>query len=221
MTTLFITSSGTDIGKTYFCCRLVEQLGLSIRCVKPIVTGFDPSEPDASDSGRLLRAMKSDVTLENIATMSPWRFRQPLSADMAAKREGKSLSLDEIVEFSRQPANVELNLIEGIGGVMAPIDDRHTVIDWIAALDTQVVLVVGSYLGSLSHTLTALAVLERRHRTPVAVVVSQSLAEPVATDGTAAAIERHAGGLPVTVMRREDPVSAATSVALIGKLLGC
>ena len=45
-------------------------------------------------------------------------------------------------------------LIEGIGGVMVPLDDRHTVLDWMAALEPAGLLVAGSYLGSLSHTLT-------------------------------------------------------------------
>lgn len=221
MTTLFVTSSGTDIGKTYFCCQLIERLGLRIRCLKPIVTGFDPSAPGSSDTARLLEAMNADVTPENIAATSPWRFREAISADMAAAHESRSLSLDELVEFSSRATNAELNLIEGIGGVMAPIDDRHTVLDWIAALDARVVLVVGSYLGSLSHTLTALAVLRRRHRKPLAIIVSQSLSEPVATEETAAALMRHVGGLPVAIMRRDDPGSAATTVNLIGQLLEC
>ena len=52
---------------------------------------------------------------------------------------------------------------------MVPLDDTHTVLDWIAAVDAPVLLVTGSYLGSLSHTLTALGMLlsprpaSRRH----------------------------------------------------------
>ena len=43
-------------------------------------------------------------------------------------------------------------LIEGIGGIMVPLDARHTVLDWMNALDLPLLLVAGSYLGSLSHT---------------------------------------------------------------------
>jgi dethiobiotin synthetase len=57
---------------------------------------------------------------------------------------------------------------------MAPVDDLHTVLDWMAALNPRVVLVAGGYVGTISHTLTALDVLRRRSLDPVAIVVSES-----------------------------------------------
>ena len=67
-----------------------------------------------------------------------------------------------------------MTLIEGIGGVMAPLDARHTVLDWIAALGAPALLVVGSYLGTLSHSLTAAAALRQRGVALLGVVVSES-----------------------------------------------
>ena len=57
---------------------------------------------------------------------------------------------------------------------MVPLDAEHTVLDWIAALRAPAVLVVGSYLGTLSHTLTAAAVLRERGCALAAVIVSES-----------------------------------------------
>ena len=59
-------------------------------------------------------------------------------------------------------ARRDVLLIEGIGGIMVPLDDEHTVLDWMLVLQLPVILVAGSYLGTLSHTLTALDVLRRR-----------------------------------------------------------
>ena len=236
MTTLFVTSSGTGIGKTFVCCRLLAALPrkLRVRAIKPVVTGFPPQLEAASDTGsaaaardgaalaesdtgRILRARDLPLNHETIAATSPWRFPEPLSPDMAAARAGRTIDFDELVSFSRPPAGIGLNLIEGIGGVMAPLDDSHTVLDWIAALGTQALLVVGSYLGTLSHSLTAHAALAARGVPITAIVVSQSADEPVPTAETAASLGRFVGATPVLVLPRDENASAAELAALVLK----
>ncbi|MDG4870018.1 dethiobiotin synthase, partial [Guyparkeria sp. 1SP6A2] len=69
-----------------------------------------------------------------------------------------------------------VTLIEGVGGVMVPLNDRHTVRDWMAGLGLPAILVAGTYLGTLSHTLTAIETLERA-RLHIAVVVLNESAE--------------------------------------------
>ena len=83
---------------------------------------------------------------------------------MAARKEGKAVDFGALVDFCRRAiaACPGTLLIEGIGGVMVPLDEKHTVLDWMAALNIPVVLVAGSYLGSLSHTLTALDAMRSR-----------------------------------------------------------
>ena len=49
--------------------------------------------------------------------------------------------------------------IEGVGGIMVPLDRKHTVLDWAKALGLPLIVVAGSYLGTISHTLTALRVI--------------------------------------------------------------
>lgn len=217
MATVFVTGSGTGIGKTFVCCRLLAALprSLAVRCVKPVVTGFDPADAAASDPGRLLAARHCAIDDETLDATSPWRFRAPLSADMAAAREHRAIPFDALVGFSREPAGVDLNLVEGIGGVMAPLDDRHTVLDWIAALEVPALVVVGSYLGALSHALTAVAALTSRGVTTLAVVVSQSADEPVPTAESAATLGRFVGGIPVFVLPRTENADAAGLAALL------
>ncbi len=45
------------------------------------------------------------------------------------------MPFDELVAFCREPRAVDVTLIEGIGGVMVPLDDTHTVLDWLVALE--------------------------------------------------------------------------------------
>jgi dethiobiotin synthetase len=221
MPTLFVTGSGTDIGKTHVCCRLLAALpaGLAVRCIKPVVTGFDPAAVATSDPGRLLAAQGRAIDAAGIAATSPWRFAAPISADMAAAREDRAIPFAELVEFCGPGDGTDLTLIEGIGGVMAPLDEQHTVIDWIEALAAPVLLVVGSYLGSLSHALTAFAVLRERGLDTVATVVSESARQPVPVAETAAALVRFLDPAPVSILPRDPTQNAAELAALLQKKL--
>jgi dethiobiotin synthetase len=109
------------------------------------------------------------------------------------------------VNFCRAPSGADVTLIEGIGGVMVPLDGEHTVLDWIAALDAPVVLVAGSYLGTLSHTLTAVAVLQERACWLAVVVVSESTEQPVPSAETAAVLARFVQPAFVGIVPRNPP----------------
>jgi dethiobiotin synthetase len=206
MTAIFVTSPGTGIGKTFVTARLAAELraaGRRVQALKPIASGFDAARPQDSDTAELLHALDLAVTAENVAAVSPWRFAAPLSPDMAAAREARTVPFAELVEYCRTAAaRADVTLIEGVGGVMVPLDDRHTVLDWIAALAAPALLVVGSYLGTLSHSLTAAAVLRARGVPLAAIVVSESAEQPVPAEETAAVLARFAAPARVVVLRR-------------------
>ena len=210
MTAVFITSSGTGIGKTFVTLRLIAELearGRSVRALKPVASGFDAAQPEGSDTALLLRAQGLDLTAEILDAVSPWRFAAPLSPDMAARAERRSIPFAALVAHCRAAsARAGVTLIEGIGGVMAPLDTEHTVLDWIEALDAPALLVVGSYLGSLSHSLTAAAALRQRSVTIAAVVVSESEEQPAPAAETAASLARFVAPVPVCVLPRAAPV---------------
>jgi dethiobiotin synthetase len=109
-------------------------------------------------------------------------------------------------------------LIEGIGGVMVPLDDRHTVLDWMVALGAPVVLVAGSYLGSISHTLTCLDVLRRRALTVRAVIINETPGSTVGVADTIESVVRFAHPVPVIGLHRDSANSDHTFDA-IAKLL--
>ncbi len=219
MTAVFITSTGTDIGKTFVTAGLIAHLrktGRRIEAIKPVVTGFAPATAATSDPGVLLSALGRPVAEAEIAKISPWRFQAPLSPDLAAAREGRTLDFDALVAFSRQAVSSDVLLIESVGGIMVPLDDRHTVLDWMGALDLPLVLVAGSYLGTISHTLSAVDVLQRRHLKIAAIVVSESINSPVALDDTVASIKRFVP--PITVCALPRLPSWTTGHPLFGQL---
>ena len=223
MSTIFVTASGTEIGKTFVTCALIHQLreqGYGVRALKPVATGVTSDTLDTSDSGILLSALGQPIDAGQVAAMSPWRFREPLSPDMAAEREGRTIPFDELVAFCREDAGEDVTLIEGIGGVMVPLDPLHTVLDWIAALQVPALLVTGSYLGTLSHTLTAAGMLRARSVELAGIVVNESEAQPVDPGETADVLSRFAADAPVQVVGRLDtPESAPDLLPLLDPYL--
>ena len=209
MSTLFVTSSGTEIGKTFITCALVRQLraiAAPVRAIKPVVSGFQQQELADSDCAQLLAAQEA-AQYSDLDQVSPWRFRAPLSPDMAAAAEDRRVPFEALLQFCRDAQRRDAQLIiEGIGGAMVPLNEKHTVLDWISALNVPTLLVVGSYLGSISHTLTTCAALAARQIPIQGIIVSESLGSTVDLGATCETIGRFLPGIQVTpVVRLKGP----------------
>jgi dethiobiotin synthetase len=210
----FVTGSGTDVGKTFIAGGLIRywrRTGRMVEAFKPVVSGFDPTSAAHSDPGVLLTGMARSITSDEIERIAPWRFHAPLSPDMAAAREGRAIDFDALVQFSEAAiaGHKDILLIEGVGGIMVPLDHSHTVLDWMCALRLPLVFATGSYLGSISHTLSALDVLRGRHLQVPALMVSETLGSTVPLEETCATIARFAGSTPVIGLPRLPPDSFA------------
>lgn len=191
---LFITATGTGIGKTAVTtalCWQLRQSGQLVSALKPVISGYDETNP-ATDSSLILHSCGITPSPEAIATISPWRYREPLSPNLAAAREGKTLELDALLDFCRDYEALSEGqlLVEGVGGTHVPLNNQHTVADWMQALGWPVLLVCGSYLGSLSHTLSALETLRQRNIPLKALIVSESENSTVTLADTAATLEQ-------------------------------
>lgn len=207
MSAIFITATGTDIGKTFVTSgliRLLRDQGAPVSALKPIVSGYDSSVVETSDPAVLLAALGRPVNAEEIAAVAPWRFRAPLSPDQAAARENKAIDFAALTKLSRDAVASHKGtlFIEGVGGIMVPLDGRHTVLDWMASLRIPILLVVGSYLGTISHTLTAFEVLNQHKLRIAAVVVSETERSPVSLEDTVTSIEHFADGVPIIGLPR-------------------
>lgn len=208
MSRYFITSSGTGVGKTLVTATLAYQLreaGKEVQALKPVISGWRSSGED-SDTSELLRAV--GLGKSSIDSISPWRFKAPLAPSVAASMEGKSIALKELVGFCARGRG-GVTLIEGVGGVMAPLTPSQTMLDWMTALNDSVILVVGTYLGAISHALTAYEALRARGLFLQAVVVSESDDGAMSAQETALAMKpfmpdaRYLVALPRVAGRKE------------------
>ena len=217
MKSFFITSSGTGIGKTYVTAALTRQLianSLTVRAIKPLISGYDGETAPESDTAEILAALGQPFGAEMVEQVSPQRFAAALGPDMAAKREDRAVDYPALLQFCREAAQgpEDVLLIEGVGGAFVPLDEKRLVADWIAALGLPAVLVVGSYLGALSHGISTAKAMRRHGLDIAAVVVSESLASPATLDETLASLGRFITDIPLVALPRGAGAAALADI---------
>ena len=217
---VFVAGAGTEIGKTYVTAALTRRLRATgpVLALKPLASGVAPVDDPAfaeSDTAHLLAAQGLPVEAATVEACSPWRFAAPLAPDQAAALEGRRLALDEIVGWChRRIASADgAVVIEGVGGLMSPITEEATNLDWIGALGIPVILVSGSYLGAISHALTAAEVLRLRGLPLRAIAVSETEGAPTPPEVIAEAIARHTP-VPVHCIGRGQPAPEALAAVV-------
>ncbi|MDP5077005.1 MAG: dethiobiotin synthase [Nonlabens sp.] len=170
----FITGISTDVGKTIVAAIVAQALKADYW--KPIQTGAG-GHGDAREVRSLISNDKTAIHPESIV------LKAPMSPHAAAMLENITLDIKQV----KRPETTNSLVIEGAGGLLVPINNKHTVMDLIAPND-KVILVSAGYLGSINHTLLSLEVLKNRGLTCAGIIYNQ-----VTLDGTIEVIEAMTG----------------------------
>src|SRR3954471_20401000 len=123
---LFITGTGTGVGKTYVGALIVRALcdaGKRVGVYKPAASGCEDrgGKLVSADAIALWEAAGRPGTLEQVC---PQVFAAPLAPHLAARAEGKQVDpqhLREGIRFWQTTSDVVL--VEGAGGLMSPLSD--------------------------------------------------------------------------------------------------
>jgi dethiobiotin synthetase len=146
----FITGIGTNVGKTIASAIVTEAL--QAHYWKPVQAG-DLHQTDTHTVKALISNTKTVFYPET------YRLNTPASPHAAAKIDGIEIKLSD---FKLPPSPNNL-VIEGAGGLMVPLNNTNLVIDLIAQLNVEVILVSQNYLGSINHTLLSIELLKSRN----------------------------------------------------------
>jgi len=128
-------------------------------------------DPDPLDALELARACGN----ESLARAPGlYRAKEPLAPYAIEKRGGPAVgSLRKLAARIRELASdADYTIVEGVGGVLVPIDREHSIADLASLLDLQTVLVARNSLGVLSYTLTAVEALRKRKISVHAIVLN-------------------------------------------------
>lgn len=152
---IFVTGTGTEVGKTVVAAvaaRTLAAAGKSVAVFKPAVTGLD--EAGEADHELLRRAAGSQQSDEEIA---PYRFGPPTSPHLAAEVAGQQIASDRLVEAARAAAaSAETLVCEGVGGLLVPLARAYSVRDFAVDLGLPVAIAASPGLGTINHTLLTL-----------------------------------------------------------------
>jgi dethiobiotin synthetase len=173
---LFVTGTDTGVGKTEIACAIVagaRAAGVDAVGMKPAQSGHTPGEP--SDADRL-RAASGGV--EPLEALCPYSLTAPLAPAVAARLEGRELSLARIVDQARAlAARHAAVLVEGAGGLLVPLTVRETYADLAVALGLPVIVVARAGLGTVNHTALTVEALRRRGLELAAIVLNRAVPE--------------------------------------------
>ena len=154
---IFVTGTDTEIGKTAITAGLAAVLkkrGINAGVMKPISAG------GRADAKLLKRAARSDQPLD---TINPIYLRDPLSPNIAARREEKILDLAPVFDAFNHLSKIhDYLLVEGVGGLLVPITDDFLVADLAARLDLPLLIVARAALGTINHTLLTIEAARAR-----------------------------------------------------------
>jgi dethiobiotin synthetase len=165
MATYFITAIDTDAGKTFVTGLLAKYLmeqQQEVITMKLSQTGCDMVSEDIEVHRRLMGIDFQDEDEEGLTC--PYVFKFPASPHLAAEMEGTQISEEKLNKsVSAIEQRYDTVLLEGVGGLMVPINYDLMLVDYIQKHDFPVILVTSGRLGSINHTLLTLEVMKSRN----------------------------------------------------------
>lgn len=232
---LAVTGTDTEIGKTVITMSLAiraRALGLRVAAMKPIESGIAARGPMRNDAGALAitehgilsdaeRLARAAGAEDDLDVVGPIVLSEPLAPMMAASRAGVTIDFEKL-DRARETLSQDrdLLLIEGAGGILAPIRRDYSFATLFKRWSADVVIVAGNRLGVLNHTLLTVRVAEAEGLNVKAVVLTDisdkdpSIAEATNYDALVALLPKYPIHRFPWIDRLDD--SSALSAAVAG-----
>lgn len=162
----FITGTDTGIGKTYVACQIIRDYvaqGYRVVGMKPVAAGCDLVDGQwVNEDVRLLtEASNVDAPLRLV---NPYCFQAPIAPHIAAELTGVDVQMEVIqAAFNKLAKLADVVVVEGAGGLLVPLNAKHSIADLIALLNIPIIFVVGMRLGCINHALLSIEVMQSRH----------------------------------------------------------
>ncbi len=186
---LVILGTDTDIGKTLVTCTIANALksrGLGVGVFKPFASGCRKERGELVSDDAMALAHFSDSG-HRLATINPIRFEKGLAPAVAARLLGQEIDLCAINRsIEKIQVNSDVLLVEGVGGLLAPLDPSDPEVsnlDLAVRLNYPVVIVTRPNLGTLNHTAMTVKILQERGVCIAGMVVNRYVVDPYSVVG--------------------------------------
>lgn len=180
MKSLFITATGTDIGKTYVSALLVKKMrefGFNCGYFKPVLSGakMDKNGDFIPEDCKFV-IEKSGLQNKPMDCLS-YCFQEAVSPHLASSRKGVKIEIDKIiVDYENYSQNFDYVLVEGAGGITCPLvveDDKVVLLsDLVLKMGQSVLLVADAGLGTINSVLTSVEYMNSKNIEIVGIVLN-------------------------------------------------
>lgn len=172
---IFVVGTNTGIGKTFVSGGIVSTLNKCNKNVcyfKPVQSGISTDEDNnLSDVGFVKRASSIQ---QDTREMNTYSFTEPLSPHLASKRENIKIDINKIVEqYKKLKKLYDYIVIEGAGGVIVPITENYYIYDLIKDMNSKVVVVADSKIGTINHTCLTIDFLKRQDMEVSSIIINK------------------------------------------------
>jgi len=210
---ILVTGTDTGVGKTWAAAALARALrtgGHRVVALKPVETGCEDEVQGDEDGVRLAQASGQAEPKQAIV-----RLAAPVAPAVALDEADTGIDFDAMMlRIERYAKDADVTLIEGAGGLLAPMTWEWNVADLAQALSAQALVVAADRLGTINHTLLTLSALELTGIPLLGVVLVAPEVPDRSTGTNAAAIGRLAGIDRVAMIpRTSDPGEMAATIA--------
>ena len=172
---LFISGTGTDVGKTFITENLIYLLkakGFTVSPYKPIETGCkkNKSKLIPSDASKFHKLIDKEIDIDLI---NPYRFQQPISPNRAIRLANKKIFINDYISRSKLLPKNDYLIIEGAGGLYSPISTDGYNIDLIKKMKIPTVLVAKDEIGVINNILLSLDLLKKYKISVLAIILNK------------------------------------------------
>lgn len=215
---LFITGTDTGVGKTLITggiAHILRQRGLKVGVFKPVATGcmFDMGEWVSSDAKFLKMCAQTE---EPLSVITPICYETSAAPLVCVRAEKRPIDYEQIAAmYNYLCKTCDVILVEGIGGVMVPLDEQYTILDVVAAMKLPMVVVARPKLGTINHTLLTLGAVRNAGLYAAGVVINgYSVPAANIAEETAPNIIAQLGNTKILAMVGYDDQSSVENMRL-------
>jgi dethiobiotin synthetase len=163
---VFVTGSDTGVGKTVIAGAIAAAMkahGLDVGVMKPVASGAKEIDGKLiSEDAMYLKKIIDSTDDDDL--VNPILLKPPIAPTIAASKTGVQIDIDKILKTYEVLTNKhDFVVVEGVGGLMVPIDDTLFVADLVCKMDLALVIVSSDYLGTINHTLLTVEYVRRRN----------------------------------------------------------
>ena len=157
---IFITATGTDIGKTYISALILKKMreeGFNAGYFKPVLSGVveKGGKLVESDCNYVVSTAKIPTTADDCVAY--W-WKEAVSPHLASQRAGETINTEKIKKaFEEKQNQYDYLLVEGAGGITCPLrvqnGEKYLLKDLIKDLGLNIIIVADGGLGTINSIL--------------------------------------------------------------------